>query len=54
MPGKEMTMDTSQGSDSPAVEIARANLEAWTNHDFEKARSDLAEEVQSSRLFPSA
>ncbi len=39
-------MDTSQGSDSPAVELARAHLEAWTNHDFEKARSNLAEEVQ--------
>lgn len=39
-------MDTSQGSDSPAVELARAHLEAWTNHDFEKARSNLAEAVQ--------
>jgi hypothetical protein len=41
-----MTMDTSQGLDSPAVELARAHLEAWTNHDFDKARSNLAEDVQ--------
>jgi SnoaL-like domain len=41
-----MTMDTSQGLDSPAVELARAHLEAWTNHDFEKARSNLAGDVQ--------
>ena len=39
-------MDTSQGSGSPAVELARAHLEAWTNHDFEKARSNLAGDVQ--------
>ena len=39
-------MDTSQTSDSPAVELARAHLEAWTNHDLDKARGNLAEDVQ--------
>jgi hypothetical protein len=33
-------------SDSPAVAIARAHLEAWTNHDLEAARGNLAEDVQ--------
>jgi len=33
-------------SDSRAVEIARAHLEAWTNHDLEAARGNLAEDVQ--------
>ncbi|HVH64051.1 MAG TPA: nuclear transport factor 2 family protein [Candidatus Dormibacteraeota bacterium] len=33
-------------SDSPAVALARAHLEAWTNHDFESARANLAEDVQ--------
>jgi hypothetical protein len=32
--------------DSPSVELARAHLEAWTNHDLDKARSNLAEDVQ--------
>lgn len=31
---------------SRAVLIARAHLEAWTNHDFDSARKNLAEEVQ--------
>jgi SnoaL-like domain len=35
-----------QISDSPAVALARSHLEAWTNHDFEKARRNLAEDVQ--------
>lgn len=26
--------------------LARAHLEAWTNHDFESARGNLAEDVQ--------
>jgi len=39
-------MDTSQTSDSPAVKLARAHLEAWTNHDLDKARGNLAEDVQ--------
>jgi hypothetical protein len=33
-------------SDSKAVRLARAHLEAWTNHDLEKARRNLAEDVQ--------
>jgi hypothetical protein len=33
-------------ADSPAVALARAHLEAWTNHDFEKVRGNLAEDVQ--------
>src|ERR1700692_3814647 len=32
--------------DSRAVAIARAHLEAWTNHDLEAARGNLAEDVQ--------
>jgi hypothetical protein len=34
------------GSDSRAVAIARAHLEAWTNHDLDAARGNLAEDVQ--------
>ena len=33
-------------ADSPAVAIARAHLEAWTNHDLDTARGNLAEDVQ--------
>jgi len=33
-------------SDSRAVAIARAHVEAWTNHDLEAARGNLAEDVQ--------
>jgi len=33
-------------SDSPAVALARAHLEAWTNHDLDSARGNLAEDVQ--------
>lgn len=32
--------------DSQAVSLARAHLEAWTNHDLEKARGNLAPDVQ--------
>jgi hypothetical protein len=39
-------MSTSQSSDSPAVTVARAHLEAWTNHDLDSARGNLAEDVQ--------
>jgi hypothetical protein len=39
-------MNQSQSSDSPAVELARSHLEAWTNHDLEKARRNLADDVQ--------
>jgi hypothetical protein len=33
-------------SDSRAASIVRAHLEAWTNHDFDSARANLAEDVQ--------
>ncbi len=32
--------------DSRAVALARGHLEAWTNHDLDTARANLAEEVQ--------
>lgn len=32
--------------DRVAVDLARAHLEAWTNHDLESARKNLAEEVE--------
>src|SRR6266576_3545437 len=32
--------------DSPAVAFARAHLEAWTNHDLETARGNLAADVE--------
>ena len=31
---------------SPAVALALAHLEAWTNHDFDTVRGNLAEDVQ--------
>lgn len=34
--------------DSPAVAIARAHVEAWSHHDFDKARSMLAPDVKVS------
>ena len=39
-------MNTSKRMDSPAVELARAHLEAWTNHDFDAAQGNLADDVQ--------
>jgi ketosteroid isomerase-like protein len=33
-------------SDSRAVALARAHLEAWTNHDLDRVRGNLAEDVQ--------
>jgi len=33
-------------NESPAVAIARAHVQAWTNHDFDKARSLLAPDVK--------
>lgn len=33
-------------TDSPAVRLARAHLEAWSNHDLETARGNLAADVQ--------
>jgi SnoaL-like protein len=32
--------------ESPAVAIARAHVEAWSNHDFDKARNGLAPDVR--------
>ena len=32
--------------ESPAVAIARAHAEAWSNHDFDAARSSLAADVK--------
>jgi hypothetical protein len=34
------------GSNSRAVAFARAHLEAWTNHDFDTVRGNLAKDVQ--------
>src|SRR5207245_11024407 len=39
--GKEGAMSASR-----AVALARSHLEAWTNHDFDKARGNLAKDVQ--------
>ena len=39
-------MNTPHMSDSPAIRVARGHLEAWTNHDLETARGNLAEDVQ--------
>ena len=39
-------MGISQISDSLAVVIARSHLDAWTNHDLDGARRNLAEDVQ--------
>ena len=33
-------------TDSPAVAVARAYVEAWSNHDFDAARSSLAADVK--------
>jgi hypothetical protein len=35
----------SQTSDSPAVKLARAHVEAWGNQDFDTARDGLAAEI---------
>jgi hypothetical protein len=32
--------------DSPAIALARAHLEAWTNHDLDTARGNLASDVE--------
>jgi len=32
--------------ESPAIAVARAHVEAWTNHDFDTARSALAPDVR--------
>lgn len=38
--------DSMSTANSRAVALARAHLEAWTNHDLDTARSNLAEDVQ--------
>ena len=37
---------TGTKTESRAVALARAHLEAWTNHDFDTARGNLAKDVQ--------
>jgi hypothetical protein len=36
--------------ESPAVAIARAHVQAWTNHDFDAARSALAPDVRVTAI----
>jgi hypothetical protein len=36
--------------DSPAVAVARAHAEAWSNHDWDKARESLAAEVHVTAM----
>jgi hypothetical protein len=36
--------------ESPAVAVARAHVEAWTNHDFDAARSALAPDVRVTAI----
>src|SRR5438132_13977847 len=39
-------MTDTSGSGSRAVALARAHLDAWTNHDFDTVRTTLAQDVQ--------
>lgn len=39
-------------TESPAVAIARAHVEAWCSHDFETARSSLAADVTVTATTP--
>jgi SnoaL-like domain len=36
--------------ESPAVAVARAHIEAWTNHDFDTARGMLADDVKVTAI----
>src|SRR5690349_23488101 len=36
--------------ESPAVAVARAHVEAWTNHDFDTARTALAPDVRVTAI----
>jgi hypothetical protein len=36
--------------ESPAVAVARAHVQAWTNHDFDAARSALAPDVRVTAI----
>ena len=38
-----------QTSDSPAVKLARAHVEAWSQKDFDTARNGLAADVRASQ-----
>ena len=39
-------------TESPAVAVARAHVEAWTNHDFDTARSLLSDDVEVTATSP--
>jgi len=41
----EKQAPASAKSDSPAVSIAHAHIEAWSNHDFDTARKSLAADI---------
>jgi hypothetical protein len=36
--------------ESPAVAVARAHIEAWSNHDYDTARSELASDVHITAI----
>jgi len=36
--------------ESPAIAVARAHVEAWTNHDFDTARAALATDVRVTAI----
>jgi len=44
-PAPERQAPASDRSDSPAISIARAHIEAWSNHDFASARKSLAADI---------
>jgi hypothetical protein len=44
--GSQAVSDRKSRSNSRAVALARAHLEAWTNHDLDTARTNLAPDVQ--------
>ena len=37
---------SAQQQESPAIAVARAHVEAWSNHDFDTARTLLADDVK--------
>lgn len=39
-------------TESPAIAVARAHVEAWSNHDFDTARSSLAAGVKVTATTP--
>src|SRR5262245_22263231 len=50
MKPSDQSIHTPVHQDSPAVAVARAHVEAFTNHDFEAARNLLAEDVHFTLL----